>query len=311
MKLSLRLLLLLPFIFIMVGCPVDDEPVTVEARPYAEVYAEDIAEIEDFMDTHFMTVDADFNVTYTEITGSTPGTPISSRPDLEFKTISKGGVDHKLYFIKLNEGVGSNPTVLDSVFSAYKGYKTDLTVFDSASNPVWFQLQQVIQGWQEIFPGFKTGNSVTDPATGVTTYSDFGAGVMFVPSGLGYYNQAVGNIGSYTPLIFNFKLMKLKYKDHDGDKILSKDEYGGPTSGTPLDSDGDGKPDYGDFDDDNDGVLTKNEYKDKTVRLTSDPLTPVSIPTLNGYYIYTQLPDCNGNQFVLPNKPRHLNSSCQ
>ncbi len=278
----------------MVGCPDDDIPETVEARPYAEVYAEDKAEIEDFMATHFMTVDADFNVTYTKITGSTPGTPISSRTDLEFKTISKGGVDHKLYFIKLNEGVGSNPTVLDSVFSSYKGHKTDLSVFDSASSPVWFQLQQVIQGWQEIFPEFKTGNSVTDPLTGVTTYSDFGAGVMFVPSALGYYNQAVGNIGSYTPLIFNFKLMKLKYKDHDGDKILSKDEYGGPTSGTALDSDGDGKPDYGDFDDDNDGFLTKNEIK-----------KPVITPGVHpGWYAF-DAPELNctfGN-----GKKKHLN----
>lgn len=278
----------------MVGCPDDDIPETVEARPYAEVYAEDKAEIEDFMATHFMTVDADFNVTYTKITGSTPGTPISSRSDLEFKTISKGGVDHKLYFIKLNEGVGSNPTVLDSVFSSYKGHKTDLSVFDSASSPVWFQLQQVIQGWQEIFPEFKTGNSVTDPLTGLTTYSDFGAGVMFVPSALGYYNQAVGNIGSYTPLIFNFKLMKLKYKDHDGDKILSKDEYGGPTSGTALDSDGDGKPDYGDFDDDNDGLLTKNEIK-----------KPVITPGVHpGWYAF-DAPELNctfGN-----GKKKHLN----
>lgn len=277
----------------MVGCPNDDIPETVEARPYADVYAEDIAEIEGFMDTHFMTVDGNYNVTYTKITGSTPGTPISSRPDLDFKTISKGGVDHKLYFIKLNEGVGSNPTVLDSVFSSYKGHKTDLSVFDSASSPVWFQLQQVIQGWQEIFPEFKTGNLATDPLTGVTTYSDFGAGVMFVPSGLGYYNQAVGSISSYSPLIFNFKLMKLKYRDHDGDKILSKDEYGGPTSGTALDTDGDGKPNYADFDDDNDGKLTKEE-----IRITTG---------VSSWYPFASIPTCGsgGN-----GKKKHLDPFC-
>ncbi|WP_329806610.1 FKBP-type peptidyl-prolyl cis-trans isomerase [Flavobacterium facile] len=313
MKLSLRLLLLLPFIFVMVGCPTDDPPAGVEARPYSEVYNEDIAEIEDFMDSHFMTVDGDYNVTFTEITASTPGVAISAHPDLDFKTINKGGVDHKLYFIKLREGVGSNPTKLDSVFSAYKGHKTDLTNFDEASSPVWFQLEQVIQGWQEIFPEFKTGNAVLDNSTGITTYSDFGAGVMFVPSGLAYFNGSVSSISSYTPIIFNFKLMKLRYKDHDGDKLLSKDEYLGTglVTGTAIDSDGDGKPNYGDFDDDNDGILTKNEYKDKTVRLTSNPLTPISIPTSNGKYIYNQLPDCSGNQFVLPNKPKHLNSSCQ
>ncbi len=277
----------------MVGCPNDDIPETVEARPYADVYAEDIAEIEGFMDTHFMTVDGNYNVTYTKITGSTPGTPISSRPDLDFKTISKGGVDHKLYFIKLNEGVGSNPTVLDSVFSSYKGHKTDLSVFDSASSPIWFQLQQVIQGWQEIFPEFKTGNLATDPLTGVTTYSDFGAGVMFVPSGLGYYNQAVGSISSYSPLIFNFKLMKLKYRDHDGDKILSKDEYGGPTSGTALDTDGDGKPNYADFDDDNDGKLTKEE-----IRITTG---------VSSWYPFASIPTCGsgGN-----GKKKHLDPFC-
>lgn len=278
----------------MVGCPGTDDPVAEQLRPYSEVYNEDIAEIEDFMDTHFITVDGDYNVTFTEITGSTPGTPISSHPNLNFKTISKGGVDHKLYYIKLREGVGSNPTRLDSVFSAYKGHKTNLSVFDEASSPIWFQLQDVIQGWQEIFPEFKTGNAVTDNSTGITTYSDFGAGIMFVPSGLAYFNGSAGSIGPYTPIIFNFKLMKLKYKDHDGDKILSKDEYGGPTSGTALDSDGDGKPDYGDFDDDNDGKLTKEE-----IRIT---------PNVTGWYSFGTIPTCSGGG---NGKKKHLDPFCQ
>lgn len=296
MKLSLRLLLLLPFIFVMVGCPADDTTPPVEARPYSEVYNEDITEIEDFMDTHFMTVDGDYNVTFTEITVATPGAPISSRTDLDFKTISKGGVDHKLYFIKLREGVGSNPTKLDSVYSAYKGHKTDLTNFDEASTPVWFQIEQLIQGWQEILPEFKTGNSVTDNSTGITTYSDFGAGVMFVPSGLAYFNQSSGSIGIYTPIIFNFKLMKLRYKDHDGDKILSKDEYLGTglVSGTAIDSDGDGKPDYGDFDDDNDGKLTKEE-----IRIT---------PGINTWYTFGTIPLCSGGG---NGKKKHLDPFCQ
>ena len=43
MKLSLRLLLLLPFIFVVVGCPADDETTPIQSRPYLEVYNEDIA----------------------------------------------------------------------------------------------------------------------------------------------------------------------------------------------------------------------------------------------------------------------------
>lgn len=310
MKLSLRLLLLLPFIFVLVGCPGTDTPEPVQLRSYLEVYNEDITEIEDFMDSHFITVDPNYNVTFTKITGTTSGTPIFDALDtsasqnnpakpLKFKTISKEGVDYKLYYLKLNEGAGSNPTRLDSVFTAYKGYKTDLTSFDAASSPTWFQLQDVIQGWQEVFPEFKSSNGQTINSDGTINFTNFGAGIMFVPSGLAYYNQNAGTIGSYTPIIFTFKLMNVRYKDHDGDKILSKDEYGGPTSGTALDTDGDGKPNYADFDDDNDGKLTIEE-----IRVTTG---------VTGWYSYNLIPDCSGLVFGSPgfNKRKHIDASCQ
>ena len=310
MKLPLRLLLLIPFIFILVGCPGEDTPETFQSRPYLEVYNENLAEIEDFMESHYITVDASYNVTFTKITATTPGTPIFDALDtstsqnnplkpLKFKTISKEGVDHKLYYLKLNEGAGSNPTRLDSVFTSYKGYKTDLSSFDSASSPTWFQLQDVIQGWQEVFPEFKSSVGQTINSDGTITFNNFGAGIMFVPSGLAYYSQNSGTIGSYTPIIFTFKLIKVRYKDHDGDKILSKDEYGGPTSSAPLDTDGDGKPDYADFDDDNDGKLTKEEIRIST--------------GVTGWYTYNLIPDCAGIVFGSPgfNKRRHLDTSCQ
>ena len=311
MKLPLRLLLLIPFIFILVGCPGEDTPETFQSRPYLEVYNENIAEIEDFMESHYITVDASYNVTFTKITATTPGTPIFDALDtstsqnnplkpLKFKTILKEGVDHKLYYLKLNEGAGSNPTRLDSVFTSYKGYKTDLSSFDSASSPTWFQLQDVIQGWQEVFPEFKSSVGQTINSDGTITFNNFGAGIMFVPSGLAYFSgTGGGSIGSYTPIIFTFKLIKVRYKDHDGDKILSKDEYGGPTSGTPLDTDGDGKPDYADFDDDNDGKLTKEDIRIST--------------GVTGWYTYNLIPDCAGIVFGSPgfNKRRHLDTSCQ
>lgn len=324
----------------MVGCPPDDTPDDVVLRPYSEVYAEDIAEIEDFMNTHFMTVDGDNNVTFTEITPSTPGTPISDGMDnstnqddpakpLKHKVITKGGVDHKLYFIKLEEGLGNtdvdsdpnndNPTKLDSIYASYKGYKTDLTSFDEASTPVWFQLEQVVQGWREIFPDFKIGNSNYNSSTGITTFSDFGAGVMFLPSALGYYGQSTGSITAYTPIIFSFKLMKLRYKDHDGDKILSKEEYLGTglVSGTAIDTDGDGKPDYGDYDDDNDGKLTKDEikytYLDGLVTksawypyqgiLVDNPAT--AIDESKG------IPSCAGDFSTTTRLRKHLDPSCK
>lgn len=312
MKLSLRLLLLLPFIFVLVGCPGTDDPPVTEVRPYAEVYNEDIAELEDFMHTHFTTVDANYNVTITKITTATPGTPIFDALDtsanqndptkpLKYKIVSKGGVDHKIYFLKLREGSGGTngdmqPTRLDSILPTYKGYKLDLSVFDVKNNVTdWLQMGDVIQGWQEIFPLFKAADdAVIDNGDGTYGFSNFGAGVMFVPSGLAYFNQGAGSIGAYTPIIFSFKLMKVRFKDHDGDKIFSKDEYGGPTSGDAIDSDGDGKPDYGDFDDDNDGKLTKEE-----IRIT---------PNVTGWYTFGSIPTCSpgGN-----GKKKHLDPSCK
>lgn len=295
----------------MTGCPSDDS-FEVVVRPYSEVYAEDIAKIETFLDTHYTTVDANYNVTFTKITSSTPGTPISDELDtsvnqdndskkLKHKIVSVGGVDHKLYFLKLNEGSGGTsgemqPTRLDSILPAYKGYiLDDLSVFDVKNNAdKWFELPSLIQAWQQVFPEFKAGDDNPNNPDGTSNFTNFGAGVMFVPSGLAYFNQINTGINSYSTLIFSFKLMKVRFKDHDGDKILSKDEYGGPTTGTALDSDGDGKPDYGDYDDDNDGKVTFEEIR--------------TAPGASSWYPFGSIPICSpgGN-----GKPRHLDPSCK
>ena len=52
----------------MVGCPGDDTTEPFQSRSYLEVYNEDLTEIEDFMESHYITVDANFNVSFTKIT---------------------------------------------------------------------------------------------------------------------------------------------------------------------------------------------------------------------------------------------------
>jgi hypothetical protein len=52
----------------------------------------------------------------------------------------------------------------------------------------------------ETFPQFKTG-SYTTRADGTISYNDFGAGIMFIPSGLGYYAAGSASIPSYSPLV--------------------------------------------------------------------------------------------------------------
>jgi len=59
--------------------------------------------------------------------------------------------------------------------------------------------------------------------------------------------------------------------DDDNDTLLTKDELGSGGSGSPLDTDGDGKPNYLDEDDDNDTIPTKKEVADgKDPKVSSD-----------------------------------------
>ncbi len=65
-----------------------------------------------------------------------------------------------------------------------------------------------------------------------------------MPSGLGYFNSARGAIPSYSPLIFKIDLYLVKQTDHDGDGILSVDEFDRDGDGIADDTDQDGIPDY-------------------------------------------------------------------
>src|SRR5690606_31487701 len=107
-------------------------------------------------------------------------------------------------------------------------------------------------------PGTVGPSNPGDPAS----YLDFGAGVMFIPSGLAYFNYATATIPSYAPLMFKFKFYSMERDDYDGDGILSIDEdinHNGIF--TDDDTDGDGIQNYMDPDDDGDGYNTKIETR--------------------------------------------------
>lgn len=281
MKTLVKLVLVIVFTSSIFSCQEADNVSAPPARPYAEVYPEDLAKIEAFLNTHYVTVDADYNTTFTQIPAGGTQTPISQMSNLEHVERNFHDITYKIYYLKLREGTGESPTRVDSSFVAYKGNTFTKTttnnvdtytqnVFDQSDSPVWFTLEDVIKGWGEIIPLFKTGTHTVN-TDGTVSFRNYGAGVMFLPSGLGYYNTATGNIASYSPLIFSFKLYNQRYRDHDRDKILSKFEYREKeTSGlvdfnkVALDTDGDGLPNYLDVDDDADGVLTKVEIKKPT-----------------------------------------------
>ncbi|WP_318643335.1 FKBP-type peptidyl-prolyl cis-trans isomerase [Flavobacterium ardleyense] len=272
------------------SCSKNDKIETVPLRDYALQYTADLDSINKFIDTHYMTVTPELDVTFAKIDASAqPSIRQQSDFPLQFKTVTQGTIDYKVYYINFREGANRQPTKLDSVYVTYKGELLSGTSFDQAQTPIWFELDKVVKGWPEIVPMFKTGfYDNSGDQSNPTSFTDFGAGVMFLPSALGYYGSTSqsGSIPLYSPLIFSFKLMELRYTDHDGDGILSKDEVANPGDDPELyDTDGDGTPNYRDVDDDGDGYLTKFEIRENGV---------ITFPTCPGGTISKHLdPTCH------------------
>ena len=99
-----------------------------------------------------------------------------------------------LYYIINEQGTGTQPTAASNVTVAYKGYFTNGNVFDqSKAEGISFGLNQVIKGWTEGIPYFKTG----------------GSGVLLIPSHLGYGSTNYGPIPGGSVLIFDVKLISV------------------------------------------------------------------------------------------------------
>ncbi len=248
---------------------------------YGAQWKIDSVAIDTFLDTHHITVDTDYNVVFDTITTTNPLQSIRQQTQypLGDTLIVQGGINYHVPFLKLREGTQDRPTGLDSAYVSYKGLTLYRKQFDASPNPVWFKLDEVITGWGAMLPNFKTGTYNVPTGNNPVTYSNFGAGVIFLPSALAYYNASVGSVGAYSPMIFTFKLCALRYRDQDRDGVLTKDERDFASNTNPLtqwslhpadyDSDGDGYPNYLDGDDDGDHTLTKVENTAFTNSITN------------------------------------------
>jgi len=279
------------------ACSKSDNSVYIEPpRDYRTQYVADSIALVDYMKSHYMTV--------TQNPGSANHLDISlnSIPEggnqvsiwnqttypLQARTVYKDGITYTFWYVAVQQGTQSRPCNVDSVLASYKGSLLDGTVFDSNAFPQnYINLRRAISGWAEILPQFKTG-TYTTLGDGSMSYADFGAGLMFVPSGMAYYNAGVSSIPQYSPLVFSFKLYEVYRNDDDFDKIpsyledLDNDGYVRTLDSgvaNPDDTDADGIPDFLDVDDDNDTFLTKTEL-----------LLP---NTTNQYYSFDQIPSCS------------------
>jgi hypothetical protein len=300
----------------------NDSAEVAPPREYSVQYATDLNDIEEYLKTYYIEVKnnpgsvGDQDVTITKIPEGGVQKSIWDQTDYQLtsREVSLHDITYKVYYLVLREGTGSSPCNVDGVLSSYKGDYLEQEVVSNVSSLTATRFEEVkypqqmislfstIKGWSEIFPKFKTG-TFTANNDGTVSYNDFGAGVMFIPSGLGYYSSGTGVIPTYAPLVFSFKLYALERADQDNDGVLSYQEDNGDgymsflAAGVdnPDDTDKDGIPDFADVDDDGDSFSTKSEIKN---------------PATGSSYLFANIPSCDGNTTDPARVKKHLDKSC-
>lgn len=336
------------------NCKSDDDLAAQTLRDFEQQFNTDNADIERFLKTHTISVvdnpgfPDDQDVTFIEVPEMDPTCLFLDSRLLSEDIPYYHEITYKLYYLKLREGGGAagdklSPCNVDEVLTAYSGSylshytnpnvenapdELRRTEFESVPFPQSnLNLEAVVKGWSEIFPKFKPGDAQSVAGEPVS-FTDFGAGILFIPSGLGYYNVTTSTIPAYSPLIFTFKLYEIKRLDQDGDGIpswledLNGDGYVRvllPGVFNPDDTDGDGAPDFIDLDDDGDLILTRIETRrpkqnpdDVNEAYTNysfngaaedDPNTP--------YDDRLGIPSCSGDHLTPDRLRKHRDPNCQ
>ncbi|MGV3460924.1 MAG: FKBP-type peptidyl-prolyl cis-trans isomerase [Flavobacterium sp.] len=299
-------------ITLTISCKKDDNGADIAPpRDYAVQYATEKADIEEFLKGFYIvgtTGQEPYDIRFAKITDASTQTSIWDQTTypLQSKLVTFSGVEYTVYYLVLNQGVGDAPNRGDNVLAAYRG---TLMTEEGQDSPFDFlpypqnisSLGEAILGWQEIVPLFKEGVYSSVNPENPATFTDYGAGVMFLPSALAYYNRSVATAPAYSSMVFSFKLYRVEDGDMDGDGLLNKYELNG-TDPDPVnfDSDGDGIPNYLDTDDDNDGTPTLVEVTDPATDevYAIDPAT--NLP---------RIPSCDPANPTVGIK-RHLDPAC-
>lgn len=292
-----KFLVVLMCMGLLAACGDDDDGLIGEVIPprlLSEVALENDEEIQEFLQTHFYNyeefqappADFDFRVRIDTIAGENSGkTPLSQQVQNIIINVSSGqfnlqdgeeDIPHTLYYLDVREGAGESPTVADSTLIKYEGSLLDGSRFDAVSDFTWQELPFFIRG-------FATGAAILNAGTldgviinpdGTTRISNSGIGILFIPSGLAYFNSPPStSIGAYDPLIFSVEIgLFVKDTDNDNDGIPSiMEDLNGDMDVFNDNTDNDierenglliGIPNFGDTDDDGDGVLTRTEISD-------------------------------------------------
>lgn len=301
------------------NCKDNDDNKEVKERDRQEVYNKDISDIETFLKSNSVAV-LESGVKFDSVAFESSNSiwkqseyPLQSITvkNLPYATNTKTGkiaevtdnVEYKVYYLVLNEGGGTIPSVHDNIFTEYTGYKLDRSVFDSYPFGFWSgypannAAAETISGYRRILEHMKMASGVIENEDGTYTYDNPGRVLVFLPSGLGYFSSSKGSISAYTPIIFDIKSIISKEVDHDNDGILSKyEDVNGNGDLWDDDTDGDGKPNFLDVDDDGDGYTTREEIT-YTVQENGE--------TVKKIYEFDKIPNCQGGSVK-----KHLDKSC-
>ncbi len=263
----------------MVGCNKDDDSIDIEPpRDRGEQQIVDKDSLLGYLNSHYYNsslfeTDGDYSiddVVISELPKDDEGNYLSlPDPDINtlliddvvIKTINFSDTEYEIYYLRLTNGDGESPKFSDDILVSYSGQLLNDSNFDKSTTPVTFDLMGVVPGWRYIMVDFNTSseNAIIN-TDGTLSYSNYGLGVMFLPSGLGYFNTGSSGIPTYSPLIFKFELYKNQHNDHDGDGILSHlEDLNGNLNPLDDDTDEDDIPNFNDPDDDGDGVSTNLE----------------------------------------------------
>lgn len=288
MKLKTYVLSTLCFLALLSSCNKDDDNSIdlIPERDRTEQQVADFDSLQKYLNTHYYNratflepgdhsiseliikeLPKDDNGNYLEMPDPENNQMLSVAVDIDNpKTTTYQEVEYQFYILELNEGGGENPNFSDNVRMNYNGFLPNGTSFDGTVTPIEFDLMTLIPGWREVVPEFKTAEGFVENGDGTVTYNNYGLGVMFLPSGLGYYGSPTSvSIPSYSNLIFKFELYQYEINDHDGDGIPSyMEDLDGDKNLYNDDTDGDGIPNFLDPDDDGDRILTKNEMTRQT-----------------------------------------------
>ena len=267
------------FIFILFvsvfSCKDDDEDViiVVPENDRTEQQVEDIDLLVTFLDTHYYnsaeiialenpTID-DLVITELLEDETVPSDAMLLMSAVELKTTTYLEISYQYYVLRIRQGNVDNPSpkFCDKVRVKYEGSLLDGSDFDRSSTPVVFDLAGLIPGWNRVLPEFNVGTFVPNSDNdGTVDFENYGMGVMFLPSGLGYFSVSQTGIPAYSNLMFKFELLQTETTDHDSDNIPTYmeavvDDFNLNNKNT----DGDMFPDFIDQDDDGDGTLTADE----------------------------------------------------